>query len=84
MAEAAPLVAPPGAPTLGMYVEDRYCGLVTWIVATVGAFPCACFCPCDRRTVWLAGDLKYNEKGAVVDDNIFLNPFPKGSICHKP
>lgn len=53
-----PLVAPPGAPTLGMYVEDRYCGLVTWIVATVGAFPCACFCPCDRRTVWLAGDLK--------------------------
>lgn len=27
-------------------------------------------------------NIQYNEKGAVVDDYIFLNPFPPGSMCH--
>lgn len=61
-----PLMAPPGAPTTGMYVEDRYCGLISWIVATVGGFPCACFCPCDRRTVWIAGDVKVGVTSATL------------------
>lgn len=51
-------MAPPGAPTLGVWVEDRYCGLTTWIVAVVGSFPCSYFCPCDRRTVWVSGGIK--------------------------
>lgn len=25
---------------------------------------------------------QYNEKGATVDDYLFLNPCPKGSICN--
>lgn len=25
---------------------------------------------------------QYNEKGAVTDDYLFRNPFPKGSMCH--
>lgn len=53
-----PLVAPPGAPTVGVWVEERYCGLTTWLVTLIGNFPCAYFCPCDRRTVWLAGGKK--------------------------
>lgn len=53
-----PIVAPPGAPTMGMWVEDRYCGLTTWIVAIVGGIPCSYFCPCDRRTVWVSGRTK--------------------------
>ncbi|CAN0424742.1 unnamed protein product [Ectocarpus sp. 12 AP-2014] len=81
-AEAAPLVAPPGAPTVGMWVEERYCGLTTWLVTLVGGLPCSYFCPCDRRTVWVSGGVKYNEKGAVTDDYLFLNPCPPGSMCH--
>lgn len=53
-----PVIAPPGAPTVGMWVEDRHCGLATWLIAIVGAFPCAYFCPCDRRTVWVSGGVK--------------------------
>eukprot|EP00904_Undaria_pinnatifida_P005223 jgi/Undpi1/1830/HiC_scaffold_12.g05217.m1 len=81
-AEPTPIMAPPGAPTMGMWVEDRYCGLTTWIVAIVGGLPCSYFCPCDRRTVWVSGNVKYNEKGAVVDDYLFRNPFRPGSVCH--
>ena len=25
---------------------------------------------------------QYNTQGATVDDYLFLNPFPKGSMCH--
>ena len=35
-------------------MEERYCGLTTWLISTVGSFPCSYFCPCDRRTVWIA------------------------------
>ncbi|CAM9661251.1 unnamed protein product [Ectocarpus fasciculatus] len=73
--EAAPVVAAPGAPTTGMWVEERYCGLTTWLITVVGSFPCSYFCPCDRRTVWVAGGKKYDEKGAIVDDRLFVNPF---------
>lgn len=56
-----PVVAPPGAPTAGKWVEERYCGLTTWLITVVGGFPCSFFCPCDRRTVWVAGDAKVNK-----------------------
>eukprot|EP00903_Cladosiphon_okamuranus_P021494 g19760.t1 len=81
-AQATPIVAPPGAPTTGRWIEERYCGLTTWLISTVGSFPCSYFCPCDRRTVWIAEGRKYNTQGATVDDYLFLNPFPKGSMCH--
>lgn len=42
--------APQGAPPGGMWVEDKYCGTVTCLVALF-IFPCVCCCPCDSRMV---------------------------------
>lgn len=41
---------PPGAPPGGAWIEDKYCGTTTWIVAIFCCF-CVCCCPCDKRTV---------------------------------
>lgn len=52
--QPAAVHAPPGAPLGGFWVEERYCGIITWAVTlfclcTVGV--CTCCCPCDKRTV---------------------------------
>ena len=33
-----------------VYLEEAYCGPITWIVGLC-LFPCICCCPCDKRTV---------------------------------
>lgn len=53
-----PVIAPPGAPPVGMWVEERYCGLTTWMIAVFLRFPCTYVCPSDRRTVWISGGVK--------------------------
>lgn len=42
--------APQGAPQGGQWVQEKYCGLITWLVG-IFIFPCVCCCPCDDRLV---------------------------------
>lgn len=42
--------APQGAPQGGRWIQEKYCGLITWLVGLF-IFPCVCCCPCDDRTV---------------------------------
>ncbi|CAM9523147.1 unnamed protein product [Ectocarpus sp. 12 AP-2014] len=60
---------PPNAPDGGQWRQERYCGLITWLVALfvvpfIGCcMPC---CPCDERTVYIADGVRYNKYGAVI------------------
>ncbi|CAN0405895.1 unnamed protein product, partial [Ascophyllum nodosum] len=74
-----PMAPPPGVPADGKWVEERYCGLITWLVAVSTGLVCSYCCPCDRRTVWISDGVKFNEKGAVTDDTLCLNPCPSDS-----
>ena len=42
--------APQGAPQGGQWIQEKYCGLITWLVG-IFIFPCVCCCPCDDRLV---------------------------------
>lgn len=68
-----------------MWVEERYCGLTTWLISTVGSFPCSYFCPCDRRTVWLAGGKKVRgEIYSYVRTHIRLRNHRNGASSYIP
>ena len=62
--------APQGAPQGGQWVQEKYCGLITWLVG-IFIFPCVCCCPCDDRLVsgWLCSPL-HPPVGST--DRIFL------------
>ena len=36
----------------GYYVEEAWCGPITWIIGCL-VFPFVCCCPCDRRQVFV-------------------------------
>eukprot|EP00752_Nemacystus_decipiens_P006182 g5579.t1 len=57
--------APQGAPQGGQWVQEKYCGLITWLVG-IFIFPCVCCCPCDDRVVYLVNGTRYNSFGAIV------------------
>lgn len=42
--------APQGAPQGGQWRQEKYCGLITWLVG-IFIFPFVCCCPCDDRLV---------------------------------
>ncbi|CAM9973384.1 unnamed protein product [Ectocarpus sp. 6 AP-2014] len=60
---------PPNAPDGGQWRQERYCGLITWLVALfvvpfIGCcMPC---CPCDERTVYIADGVRYSRYGAII------------------
>lgn len=58
---------PPGAPPGGVWIQEKYCGLITWLVA-IFVCGCVCCCPCDDRTVYQVGGVRYNQYGAIVAD----------------
>ena len=41
---------PPGVPTGGQWIQDKYCGTTTWIIGLCLFWPIF-FCPCDTRMV---------------------------------
>eukprot|EP00903_Cladosiphon_okamuranus_P016368 g15095.t1 len=57
--------APQGAPQGGQWIQEQYCGLITWLVG-IFIFPCVCCCPCDSRLVYLVNGTRYNSFGAIV------------------
>ncbi|CAN0231240.1 unnamed protein product [Ectocarpus sp. 12 AP-2014] len=52
-----PLNAPPG----GTWVREKYCGIVTCLIA-IAFFPCICCCPCDER---LVSDCRVSSAGSI-------------------
>ena len=59
---APPLGAPPG----GMWVQDSYCGPVTFLIGFF-VFCFVCCCPCDKRLVYQApSGEKYNKDGVQL------------------
>ena len=70
---AAGLPTPPGAPIGGQWIQEKYCGTITWLVVILGYFLIACYsllflnCPLDERTVYIAPNgAKYNQMGIMV------------------
>ena len=61
------VMAPPrGAPPGGHWMEDSYCGTGS-IVVGICLFPCICFCPFDKRQVYVAPDgRKFDSNGHLV------------------
>ncbi|CAM9726562.1 unnamed protein product [Scytosiphon promiscuus] len=60
------LMPPPGAPAGGSWIEEKYCGGISWVIA--GCLCCWCIgcCPVDTRKVYMAGGKKYNMKGGKI------------------
>lgn len=47
-----PVQPPMGAPAGGTWIEDKYCGLISWVLCFVTGCCCIkCMCPCDTRNV---------------------------------
>ena len=44
---------PPGAPGGGVWVEEQYCGIASWLIGLF-ILPCIACCPVDTRTVYVA------------------------------
>lgn len=54
---------PPGAPIGGHWVDDKYCGGLTWAIGCC-LLPCIVCCPVDSRTVYVAPNgRKYDQSG---------------------
>ncbi|CAM9328855.1 unnamed protein product [Hapterophycus canaliculatus] len=56
---------PPGAPPGGIWVQENYCGGVSWLIGIFGCVCIAC-CPVDSRTVYTVQGSKYNMMGAKI------------------
>lgn len=60
---------PQGVPAGGVWIEDKFCGPMSWLICVVTGCCCIkCMCPCDRRTVYVVNNTKYNQMGAIVTD----------------
>ena len=60
---------PPGAPPGGHWIMDKYCGVVTTLLA-IFVCCCVCCCPCDEREVYVSPDgRKFSRNGALVSDS---------------
>ncbi|CAM9553572.1 unnamed protein product [Scytosiphon promiscuus] len=56
---------PHNAPQGGVWIQEKYCGIITWLVG-IFMFPCVCCCPCDDRPIYIVNGTRYNKYGAIV------------------
>lgn len=57
--------APPGVAAGGQWIQEKYCGPITWVIGLCLFWPVVC-CPCDNRMVYMMNGVKYNMQGHVV------------------
>lgn len=60
------MTVPPNAPPGGRWIQDNYCGGISWVIGIL-LLPCIVLCPVDKRDVYMAPDgRKYTPQGVQV------------------